>query len=135
MIRSIKNEDIPFINNLIADNDYIVNEYELKKSSSVYVDNNEIVAFISYQILYERAELNYIFVKESERRKGIASMLIEQMISDCRNKDVETIDLEVNSINESAIKLYQKFGFKVASKREKYYHGIDGLIMILEVKK
>ena len=134
MIRAINKEDIPLINNLINDKNYIVNEYELNKKADIYVENNEIIAFISYKILYERAELDYIYVKESERKKGIASILIQNMIDNCRNNHVETIDLEVNSLNENAIKLYQKFDFKVIGKREKYYNGIDGLLMMKEVK-
>ncbi len=134
MIRSIRIEDIPLINNLINDKNYVVNNYELNKNANIYILNNEIVAFISYRILYERAELDYIFVKEEARKKGIASMLIADMIEKCKENNVETIDLEVNSSNERAINLYQKFGFKIIGKREKYYNGVDALMMILEVR-
>ena len=135
MIRAINLEDIPLINILIDDENYIVNEYELNKKANVYILNNEIVAFISYKNLYERAELDYIFVKENERKKGIASILMQNMINDCKKNKVETIDLEVNSLNENAINLYRKFGFKTIGKREKYYNGIDALLMMKEVKK
>ena len=135
MIRLITKEDIPLINNLINDKNYVINEYELNKKANVYVSNNEIIAFISYQILYERAELNYIYVKKEERKKGIASLMMQSMIEDCDFNSVETIDLEVNSLNRNAIKLYEKFDFKVIGKREKYYNGIDALVMIKEVKK
>lgn len=134
MIRSLELNDIEFVNKLIDDKNYIVNEYELNKKSNVYVLNNQIVAYISYKILYERAELDYIFVKAEERKKGIASLLMQEMIQDCKTNKVETVDLEVNSLNESAIKLYQKFDFKVIGKREKYYNGIDALLMMREVK-
>ena len=134
MIRSIRIEDIPLINNLINDKNYVVNNYELNKNANIYILNNEIVAFISYRILYERTELDYIFVKEEARKKGIASMLIADMIEKCKENNVETIDLEVNSSNERAINLYQKFGFKIIGKREKYYNGVDALMMILEVR-
>lgn len=135
MIRSINLKDIPLINILINDKNYIVNEYELNKKAKVYILNNEIIAFISYKILYERAELDYIFVKENMRKKGIASELIKDMIDDCRLNKVESIDLEVNSLNKNARNLYEKFGFKEIGKREKYYDGIDALLMALEVKK
>ena len=134
MIRSLELTDIPLINSMINDKNYVVNEYELNKKSYVYVENNHIIAFISYKVLYERAELDYIFVEKEARRKGIASRLLENMISDCKNNKVETIDLEVSSLNESALNLYQKFDFKVIGKREKYYNGIDALLMIKEVK-
>ncbi len=134
MIRSLELSDIENINILINDKNYIVNEYELNKKSKVYVLEDEIIAFISYKDLYERAELDYIFVKENERKKGIASILMKDMIDDCKKNKVETIDLEVNSLNENAIRLYQKFDFKVIGKREKYYNGVDALLMMKEVK-
>ena len=135
MIKALELSDIELVNKLIDDKNYIVNEYELNKKAYVYVLNNEIIAFISYRILYERAELDYIFVKKNERKKGIASMLIQEMINNCELNNVETIDLEVNSLNENAIKLYQKFNFKVIGKRDKYYKGIDALLMMREVRK
>ena len=135
MIRSLELKDIKTINKLINDKNYIVNEYELNKKAYVYLKDKEIVAFISYQIFYERAELNYIFVKAEERKKGIASILIEKMIEDCKESNVEKIDLEVNILNESAINLYKKYDFKVISIRPNYYDGVDALLMMKEVKE
>ena len=134
MIRSLEINDIPLINNLINDKNYIVNEYELEKIAKVFVKNNKIIAFISFTNLYERAELNYIFVDNNFRNQGIASLLIEDMIRECQKNNIDTIDLEVNSLNEAAIKLYQKYGFKVISIRKKYYNGIDALLMIKEIR-
>lgn len=135
MIRSLELNDIDIINKLIDDKNYIVNNYELNKKAYVYIKNNEIIAFISYQILYERAELNYIFVKNEERKKGIASVLMDKMFEECFKNNVEKIDLEVNSLNERAINLYKKYNFKVISIRPKYYNGVDALLMMSEVRK
>ena len=55
--------------------------------------------------MYERAELNYIFVKEEERKKGIASKMLEYMLNNLKEECIETIDLEVNSLNKKAINL------------------------------
>ena len=95
----------------------------------VYKDNEEVVAFINYQIMYERAELIQINVLEEKQNKGIASKLIEYMINDCVNKNVESITLEVRVDNDNAIHLYEKFGFIEISKRIGYYKGIDGILM------
>ncbi len=135
MIRAIRIEDIPLINNLINDKNYVIDEYELNKSAKVFIENDKIIAFISYNIFFERAELNYIFVDKNERRKGIASLLIEDMIVECMKKNVNTIDLEVSSLNKNAIKLYEKYKFKKVSVRKKYYNGVDALLMMMEVKK
>ena len=95
----------------------------------VYKDNNEVVAFINYQIMYERAELIQINVLESKQNNGIASKLMEFMINDCIKNDVESITLEVRIDNYSAIHLYEKFSFKEIGKRVGYYKGIDAILM------
>ena len=47
-------------------------------------------------------------------------------------KGVTNITLEVNVNNTNAIKLYQKNGFKIVSRRENYYNGTDGYLMLKE---
>lgn len=134
MLRTLEIKDFKTINNLINDPNYIIDEAELKKISKVYLKDDKIIGYISYQIMYERAELNYIFVKEEERKKGIASKMLEYMLNNLKEECIETIDLEVNSLNKKAINLYQKYGFKTVSIRKKYYNGIDGFLMLKEVK-
>ena len=134
MLRTLEIKDFETLNNLINDHNYIIDEAELKKISKFYLKYDKIIGYISYQIMYERAELNYIFVKEEERKKGIASKMLEYMLNNLKEECIETIDLEVNSLNKKAINLYQKYGFKTVSIRKKYYNGIDGFLMLKEVK-
>jgi len=134
MLRTLEIKDFETLNNLINDPNYIIDEAELKKISKVYLKDDKIIGYISYQIMYERAELNYIFVKEEERKKGIASKMLEYMLNNIKEENIETIDLEVNSLNKKAINLYQKYGFKTINIRKKYYNGIDGFLMLKEVK-
>lgn len=134
MLRTLEIKDFETLNNLINDPNYIIDEAELKKISKVYLKDDKIIGYISYQIMYERAELNYIFVKEEERKKGIASKMLEYMLNNLKEECIEKIDLEVNSLNKKAINLYQKYGFKTVSIRKKYYNGIDGFLMLKEVK-
>ena len=134
MLRTLEIKDFETLNNLINDPNYIIDEAELKKISKVYLKDDKIIGYISYQIMYERAELNYIFVKEEEIKKGVASKMLEYMLNNLKEECIETIDLEVNSLNKKAINLYQKYGFKTVSIRKKYYDGIDGFLMLKEVK-
>lgn len=134
MLRTLEIKDFETLNNLINDPNYIIDEAELKKISKVYLKDDKIIGYISYQIMYERAELNYIFVKEEERKKGIASKMLEYMLNNLKEECIETIDLEVNSLNKKVINLYQKYGFKTVNIRKKYYNGIDGFLMLKEVK-
>lgn len=92
----------------------------------VYMDGNTILGFIDYSKMYENMEINYIFVIEQYRNKGIASKLLEYIIN---NNDFSNITLEVNINNINAIKLYEKYNFKTISKRIGYYNGIDAYLM------
>lgn len=93
----------------------------------VYKDNNKILGFLDYSIMYERAEINYIFVIKEYRNKKIASKLLDYMLN---NNDFDQITLEVNINNINAIKLYQKYGFKEVNIRKGYYNGVDGILML-----
>ena len=94
-----------------------------------YVIDGNPVAFINYQIMYERAELIQINVLDDFKKQGIASKLVELMINDCVKNNVENITLEVRIDNVPAISLYNKYGFVEIGQRKGYYKGIDGLLM------
>jgi len=99
----------------------------------IYKVNDMPVAFINYQIMYERAELIQINVLETFQNKKIASNLIEFMINDLMKNNVSSITLEVKETNVKAIHLYKKYGFKEISIRKGYYNGIDGILMEKEL--
>ncbi|MBQ4633938.1 MAG: ribosomal protein S18-alanine N-acetyltransferase [Bacilli bacterium] len=134
MIRPLELDDLNFVNKLINDSQYIINEYELNKSAYIYVKDNKIIAFISYLILYERAELNYIYVDPNYREQHIASTLMDDMFRNCQKSGVNSIDLEVNVSNEKAINLYKKYGFKIVNIRKNYYNGFDAYVMLKEIR-
>lgn len=93
----------------------------------VYKENDIIFGFLDYSVMYERAEINYIFVKEEYRNMKIGSYLLKSMLD---KEKVKQITLEVNVNNINAIKLYKKFGFQIVSIRKGYYEGIDGYLML-----
>lgn len=99
----------------------------------IYMDNTKALAFINYQVMYERSELIDINVLDSYQNMGIASKLIEFMFEDLKSKNVESITLEVRKNNLNAIHLYEKYGFKEVGIRKGYYQGIDGILMKKEL--
>ena len=132
MIRFLEEKDIEKVNELINDKNYVVNEYELKKIAKVFIKDNKIIGFISVSKYFERAELNYIFVKKEFRNNHIASILIEDILNTLN--DIESIDLEVNEFNKPAINLYEKYGFKQIGIRKNYYNNEDALLMKKEIR-
>lgn len=92
---------------------------------------DEIVSFIIFDIIYDRCEIIDIFTVDNYRNKGIASKLINEIIKDF---DIVNITLEVRIDNINAVNLYEKLGFKNVSVRKNYYNGIDGILMLKEVR-
>jgi len=122
MIRSIQELEIDFINTF--------SEYQVKQNPFskvyVYIENGSIIGFLDYSVIYERIEINYIFVLKEYRRQGIALQLIQNMMD---NHDWENITLEVNIENKAAIDLYKKLGFEIVATRPMYYDGVDAYLM------
>ena len=123
MIKEVN--DITYLNCL---SDYKVTLNPFNKIIGYYI-NDLLVAFLDYSVMYEKIEINYIFVVNEYRRKNIAYNLIKYIID---NYKFDNITLEVNINNINAINLYKKLGFKIISIRKNYYDGIDGYLM--EVK-
>lgn len=101
----------------------------------VYLDDDNIIGFVSYSVIYERAEIEFICVSESYRGRGISDKLMDFLYSDVLGCD--NISLEVRSDNLRAINFYLKHGFKKVAIRKNYYDNCDGILMVkeLEVKK
>ena len=87
---------------------------------------------ISYSIIYERAEINYILV--IDQRKGIGSKLLEYALEDIKKNKCTVVSLEVEEENTPAINLYLKHGFSKQSIRKNYYKDKDGILMTKEMR-
>lgn len=101
------------------------------KYIAYYIDN-KIVGYLVYENLYDRVEIDYIYVVNEYRNKKIGSFMMEYLINLCKKEKLYNITLEVSINNIYAIKLYEKYGFKTVTIRKGYYKGIDALLM--EVK-
>lgn len=95
----------------------------------VYIDDRIVTGYLYYSDIYDRIEINQITVLDDYKRQGYGSELMKRLID--KNKN---ISLEVRCDNIPAIKLYEKFGFKKVADRCGYYNGVDGNLMILEMK-
>ena len=92
----------------------------------IYKENNIIKGFIHNQNGIDIIDLLNIIVKPEYRNHGIGSVLLKYIID---NKQDKKIMLEVRSKNINAIKLYQKYDFKIINIRKNYYKDDDAIIM------
>jgi [ribosomal protein S18]-alanine N-acetyltransferase len=80
---------------------------------------------------YDRVwHLMNVAVDPDRRREGIAGSLIERLLERTEG-DTAQYTLEVRQSNYGAIALYERFGFRAAGTRRRYYqdNGEDALIM------
>lgn len=88
-------------------------------------ENSQIIGYIYYSDIYERAEINQFEVQVINRNCGNGTKLLKNLI-ELVDKN---ITLEVKKDNIVALKLYKKMGFEEKAIRKKYYNGIDGILM------
>lgn len=112
---------------------YNVLKQELENKNTTYIvakENDEVVGFAGLSTCLDEATLNNIVVKKSHRNRGIGGELLEALIELCSELRIKTFTLEVDTENEPAIHLYEKFGFKNLGIRKKYYNNShDAFIM------
>lgn len=104
---------------------------DLKKSGCEIIASEN--GFIVWRVVEDEAEIISIGVAPSSRRNGIAGALILLMEQELKKSSVVNVFLEVSEVNVPAKKLYEKYGFKPAGCRPKYYDGIDAIIMKKEL--
>ncbi len=122
---------------LISDFDdfwnYNILKDELESPNSKYIiaktNDGEIIGFAGIKIIINTADIMNIVVKKSWRNQGVGSLLLNNLVSICKDLNLLSLSLEVNEDNHPAIHLYEKFGFKNIGLRKNYYKNNDGIVM------
>ena len=96
-------------------------------------ERNEVVGYAGIEWCLDEGNICNIAVKSEYRRRGVATALINEIISGAKVKGVKTLYLEVNEFNESAIKVYEKLGFTTYNLRKNYYRGASAICMKKEI--
>ncbi len=127
MIRKINDLDREYLYSIIE------KEFNTSYKDNIYTNwliyelDNNIVGFINYDVIYDKTEIEYIYVDKKYRNKGIATKLLNEMITNLTKVD---ISLEVRSNNIEAINFYKKNKFKEITIRKNYYGSVDAILMI-----
>ena len=97
---------------------------ELINNEEIYVakENNNIVGYIIIEIMEKNnrkmryrkiLEISNLGVEENYRNKGIGTELLNFIKNKALENNCTDLYLTVNEENKNAIKLYEKFGFKI----------------------
>jgi [ribosomal protein S18]-alanine N-acetyltransferase len=105
---------------------------ELSKPSGVCLAaeiENELVGYLICSRYDTVWHVMNVAVDTDRRRRGIASALIAALLE--RVGDDAQVTLEVRKSNTGALALYERFGFRSAGVRPRYYadNGEDAVIM------
>ena len=94
-------------------------------------ENGEILGYCGVVMAQDEGDITNVAVKETMRRKGVGSLLLESLISETAKRGVKKLFLEVRAGNTKAIPLYEKYGFKNVGIRKNYYQDPveDAIIM------
>lgn len=114
--------------------DNFKSSFDVGHHGLVCKEDNKMLGFLIFSPIKPEAHLLSIAVIETQQYKGIGSLLLKSMISQCNAMGINQVFLEVRASNEKAIGFYQKYGFKKDAIRENYYSGDipeDALLMSL----
>jgi ribosomal-protein-alanine N-acetyltransferase len=109
---------------------------ELAKPSSICLgafdaEERRLVGYLIISRYVDAWHVMNLAVDESQRRRGIATRLMERLFDLTGGDGRRGYTLEVRVSNEAAIKLYESLGFKARGVRRGYYtdNREDALIM------
>jgi [ribosomal protein S18]-alanine N-acetyltransferase len=105
---------------------------ELSKPQGICLAAEDENGLIGYLVCarYDRVwHLMNVAIAPEHRRRGIARALIERLFDEAGSGARYTLEVRVSNL--AAIAMYEKFGFRSAGRRRRYYHdnGEDALIM------
>lgn len=81
--------------------------------------DGHIIGMIGVQhTVDDTAEIRRLRVRADRRRRGIGAKLMEHAVSFCRHHGYLKVVLDVRVEHEPAIKLFDKFAFQLARRRE-----------------
>ena len=95
-----------------------------------------ILGYYGFWLMFDNIDITKVSIRKELQGKGLSKILMEDMFNRISNSDVVTATLEVRVSNKVAISLYEKYGFKKISVREKYYENVeDAYVMQREVNQ
>ena len=100
--------------------------------SRMYVieDDGAILGFAVAWIVADEIQLNDIGIRKDRRRHGLATLLLDRIISDARETHGPArVFLEVSEENAAARAFYRNNGFVETGRRSNYYDNVDAIMM------
>ena len=93
-----------------------------------------IVGFGGFWLINGEAHISNIGVDPDYQRRGLGELLLLTMVKRAMELNADWTSLEVRTSNRAAISLYEKYQFRVAACKKRYYRddGEDAYWMIIK---
>jgi ribosomal-protein-alanine N-acetyltransferase len=104
-----------------------------EKAESDQNQEQTVAGFIISRLVAGELHINNVAIRPEFRRQGIATQLLEAILSEGRGHGARLAFLEVREGNTAAQGLYRRCAFQVTGRRKRYYHqpAEDALLMSL----
>jgi ribosomal-protein-alanine N-acetyltransferase len=84
-------------------------------------ERDRAIAFCIAWIVFDELHINTLAVSPAERRRGVATFLLKEVMAEAAREGARRATLEVRESNMAALQLYQRLGFSVTARRPGYY--------------
>ena len=117
----------PWSRNLLAES--------LKDELSAFLvaldEGGHVAGYAGVKVVLDEGYIDNIAVRPDCRRRGVAGQLLQVFLNFAAANRLAFLTLEVRPSNTPAIALYEKYGFRIAGRRKRYYEHPteDALIM------
>jgi len=90
----------------------------------------DVAGYAGLMFSGDEAHVTNVVVDETHRRRGIARLLLCDLVREALDRGCVALTLEVRASNAAAQALYREFGFAPAGVRQRYYENTeDALVM------
>jgi ribosomal-protein-alanine N-acetyltransferase len=102
------------------------------KGFACHSQTGKLLGYLIFYDVVDECHILNVAVDPKERKKGIATALLNRLEEEMALRKVATIFLEVRSQNEKAQTLYRRFGYQMIGKRKEYYQNDhdDALVLM-----
>jgi len=99
------------------------------------IEEKTLTGYICFWIVHREIHLLNVAVRPEKRGRGVARLLLTEMVQAGLSQGIEQIWLEVRPSNHRAQKIYERMGFETVGRRVRYYRDTneDAILMTLNL--
>lgn len=87
----------------------------------VVEEKEKILGYCGMMMVLDEGDILNVVVRKERQREGIGNFLMQSLLRLAGDLGIQMIHLEVRKGNETAIRLYERLGFKRDGIRKNYY--------------